>query len=163
MTTNNQENEAIVLSAEETAKYQELAKQELISLQEKSATGDSESADSVTLYPYGGTFSVAGAIYLFLSSVTPMEFTNGIKLTFKGEGFGFVFGGGVFAGGGIFNMDPTTLPGKDVTFTLAAGPGITSPLLINWYYNDRPIGSFAGPGVSAFGGAGGGKGRFTRL
>ncbi|NOQ70919.1 MAG: hypothetical protein GQ574_02895 [Crocinitomix sp.] len=160
MTTNNQENEAIELSAEETAKYQEMAKQELISLQEKSGTSDSESA---TLYPYGGTFTVAGAIYLALNSVTPMEFTNGVQLTFKGDGFGFVFGGGVFAGAGIFNMDPTTLPGKDVTFTLAAGPGIASPLLINWYYNDRPIGSFAGPGASAFGGAGGGKGRFMRL
>jgi hypothetical protein len=163
MTTKNQDNTAPELSSAEIAKHQENAKQELIKVQQQLNTESANTEEAVNLFPYGGTFSITGIGYILLASVTPMEFTNGTKFTYKGEGGGAAFGSGVFVGGGIFNTDPATLPGKDIYFAVAAGPGVPATLIITWIYNGRAIGSFSGVGISAFAGFGGGVGRLTRL
>jgi len=145
--------------------YQAEAKQLLLSSRaqlRELVKSSPDLADDANLYPFGGSFSVAGIFYLQLFSVTPMEFTNGAKLSYRGEGGGAVFGGGVFAGGGIFTVDPATLVGKEVAFLVAAGPGVPAPLAITWILNFVPIGNFLGGGISAFAGAGGGSGKFER-
>ena len=97
---------------------------------------------------------------LKLSSVTPIAFTNGVNLTFLGEGGGGIVGGGLYAGAGTFSVDPATLPSKEVKFAISGSPSSVS---IVWTYNNRPIGFFIGNGLSPFAGSGGGTGRFTRL
>jgi hypothetical protein len=118
-------------------------------------------ADGDNLYPFGGSFSVAAFGYLRLFSVTPMEFTmGGPKYLFDGEGGGVAFGGGIFLGAGLLRVHPATLPGSNVEFLVAGTPGFPNALSITWLRGGLPIGSFHGTGLSAFGGGGGGVGRF---
>lgn len=113
-------------------------------------------------YPFGGTFSVAAGGYAQLSTVKPMEFTSGVKLTYFGKGGGLVFGGGVFAGGGLFTVDPDTLDHAEISFLLAGTPGVGGGLSVTWFRGWTPIGNGSFLGLSAFIGAGGGNGQFQR-
>lgn len=163
MTTKNQVNEAVELSAAEIANYQKIAEEEFIKVQQKMLPEDASNSKIKAPFPFGATFTIGGAGYFTLHSSTPLEFTNGVQLNFKGEGGGIIIGGGVYAGAGFFLVDPKSLPQKRVGFHVVAGPGIPAPLIITWLYNNRPIGSFAGAGAAAFVGTGGGPGTFTHV
>jgi hypothetical protein len=160
MTTENQASTAPVLSATEITQHQELAKQEFSKLQQQISPNHTGGTEIMHHYPFGGSFSVTGIGYIEVKSAPQLEFTNGVQLTFKGAGGGLAIGGGVFAGAGLFNVDPTTLPEKEITFAVAAGPGVPAPISITWLHNGKLIGTFSGLGFSAFTGAGGGKGSF---
>jgi len=131
--------------------------QALETLRETSRKLDVEVSKAV--YPFGGTVAVAGIGYLQLSTVTPMEFTNGVKLTYLGKGGGLVFGGGAYAGGGAFTRDPASLVGKEVAFVLGGGGGL---LYVTWILDGVLIGEGVFAGISVFAGSGGGSGPFQR-
>lgn len=114
-------------------------------------------------YPFGGTVSVVGALfYVELNTVTPMEFTNGVKLTYHGKGGGIAGGAGVFAGAGLFSVDPATLNNVEVVFQLGGTPGV-GHLGVDWILNWVSIGTGVFVGLSAFLGSGFGAGPFKRV
>jgi hypothetical protein len=155
-------NENVEMDAETIARYQAIAHQELINMQAQLAAAGGKELEPKNPYLFGASFSIAGIAYIQVSSVTPMEFTNGFKLKFFGEGGGAAFGGGVFAGAGVLDVDPATLVNRDVTFAVAATPGVPAGLGVTFFLNHSPIGYFHGVGISAFIGFGGGAGKFTR-
>lgn len=114
-------------------------------------------------YPFFGTVSVVGAVfYVEFSTVTPLEFTNGVKLTYHGKGGGIAGGAGVFAGAGLLRVDPATLNNTEVAFALGATPG-PGHLGVDWILNWNSIGTGVFVGLSAFLGSGFGAGPFKRI